>query len=220
MISIEKEISSREMLIRSKADKQSKVLELRQEAARLNQEADSIEDEIKFIDEVKLEKEIKMLQDKLSEIERMLVEQPVEEETIEEEAIEEEAVEGPEVVVEEEPVAEEKEIEPDAQQFIQEQLKKFYAAKAERDKSEAEKRIQEAEKKVEEDDKEDPMKFSLKNLFKKHEKKVEVEAEVVKQPEVKVISGSDVKVDQDPVQGSLHGKVAIDPMFLDRDELL
>ena len=64
------------------------------------------------------------------------------------------------------------------------------------------------------------MKFSLKNLFKKHEQKVELEAEVVEKPEVKVISGSDVKVDQDPVQGSLHGKATIDPMFLDRDSLL
>ena len=64
------------------------------------------------------------------------------------------------------------------------------------------------------------MKFSLKNLFKKHEQKVEPEAEVSEKPEVKVISGSDVKVDQDPVQGSLHGKATIDPMFLDRDSLL
>ena len=99
-------------------------------------------------------------------------------------------------------------------------MKRFYAAKAEKEKSEAEKRIQEAEKKVEEADKEDSMKFSLKNLFKKHEKKVELEAEVIEEPVVKVISGSDVKVDQDPVQGSLHGKAAIDPMFLDRDNLL
>lgn len=218
MISIEQEISNRQMLIKSKADKQSKTIELRQEAARLSKEADAIEDEIKFIDEVKLEKEIKLLQGKLAEIEKLLTEQPLEE--VKEEVAEEEAVEEPVVVVEDEPVAEEKEIEPDAQEFIQEQLKKFYAAKAEKEKSEAEKRIQEAEKKVEEADKEDSMKFSLKNLFKKHEKKVELEAEVIEEPIVKVISGSDVKVDQDPVQGSLHGKAAIDPMFLDRDNLL
>lgn len=219
MISIEQEIANRQMLIKSKADKQSKIIELRQEAARLNQEADAIEDEVKFIDEAKLEKEIKLLQDKLAEIEKLLTEQPLEE--VKEQAVEEKvAEEEPEVVVEEKPVVEEKEIEPDAQEFIQEQLKKFYAAKAEKEKSEAEKRIQEAEKKVEEADKEDSMKFSLKNLFKKHEKKVELEAEVIEKPEVKVISGSDVKVDQDPVQGSLHGKAAIDPMFLDRDNLL
>lgn len=219
MISIEQEIANRQMLIKSKADKQSKVIELRQEAARLSQEADAIEEEVKFIDEAKLEKEIKLLQDKLAEIEKLLTEQPLEE--VKEQAVEEKiAEEEPEVVVEEKPVIEEKEIEPDAQEFVQEQLKKFYAAKAEREKSEAEKRIQEAEKKVEEADKEDSMKFSLKNLFKKHEKKVELEAEVIEKPEVKVISGSDVKVDQDPVQGSLHGKAAIDPMFLDRDNLL
>ena len=219
MISIEQEIANRQMLIKSKADKQSKIIELRQEAARLNQEADAIEDEVKFIDEAKLEKEIKLLQDKLAEIEKMLTEQPLEE--VKEQAVEEKvAEEEPEVVVEEEQAVEEKEVEPDAQEFIQEQLKKFYAAKAEKEKSEAEKRIQEAEKKVEEDSKEDSMKFSLKNLFKKHEQKVELEAEVVEKPEVKVISGSDVKVDQDPVQGSLHGKAAIDPMFLDRDNLL
>ncbi len=213
MISIEQEIANRQMLIKSKADKESKIIELRQEAARLSQEADAIEDEVKFIDEAKLEKEIKLLQDKLAEIEKLLTEQPLEE--VKEQAVEEKvAEEEPEVVVEE------KEIEPDAQEFIQEQLKKFYAAKAEKEKSEAEKRIQEAEKKVEEADKEDSMKFSLKNLFKKHEKKVELEAEVIEKPEVKVISGSDVKVDQDPVQGSLHGKAAIDPMFLDRDNLL
>lgn len=212
MISIEQEIANRQMLIKSKADKQSKVIELRQEAARLSQEADAIEDEVKFIDEAKLEKEIKLLQDKLAEIEKLLTEQPLEE--VKEQAVEEKvAEEEPEIVVEEEQAVEEKEIEPDAQEFIQEQLKKFYAAKAE-------KRIQEAEKKVEEADKEDSMKFSLKNLFKKHEKKVELEAEVIEKPEVKVISGSDVKVDQDPVQGSLHGKAAIDPMFLDRDNLL
>ena len=219
MISIEQEIANRQMLIKSKADKQSKVIELRQEAARLSQEADAIEEEVKFIDEAKLEKEIKLLQDKLAEIERMLTEQPLEE--VKEEAVEQEVVEEkPEVVVEEEQAVEEKEVEPDAQEFIQEQLKRFYAAKAEKEKSEAEKRIQEAEKKVEENSKEDSMKFSLKNLFKKHEQKVELEAEVVEKPEVKVISGSDVKVDQDPVQGSLHGKAAIDPMFLDRDNLL
>lgn len=218
MISIEQEIANRQMLIKSKADKQAKVIELRQEAARLSQEADAIEDEVKFIDEAKLEKEIKLLQSKLAEIEKLLTEQPLEE--VKEEPVEEKVVEEPQVVVEEEPIAEEKEIEPDAQEFIQEQLKKFYAAKAEKEKSEAEKRIQEAEKKVEEADKEDSMKFSLKNLFKKHEKKVELEAEVVEEPVVKVISGSDVKVDQDPVQGSLHGKAAIDPMFLDRDNLL
>ena len=149
----------------------------------------------------------------------MLTEQPLEE--VKEQAVEQEvAEEEPEVVVEEEQAVEEKEIEPDAQEFIQEQLKRFYAAKAEKEKSEAEKRIQEAEKKVEENSKEDSMKFSLKNLFKKHEQKVELEAEVIEKPEVKVISGSDVKVDQDPVQGSLHGKAAIDPMFLDRDNLL
>ena len=51
MISIEQEIANRQMLIKSKADKQSKVIELRQEAARLSQEADAIEDEVKFIDE-------------------------------------------------------------------------------------------------------------------------------------------------------------------------
>ena len=219
MISIEQEIANRQMLIKSKADKQSKVIELRQEAARLSQEADAIEEEVKFIDEAKLEKEIKLLQDKLAEIEKMLTEQPLEE--VKEQAVEQEVVEEePEVVVEEEQAVEEKEIEPDAQEFIQEQLKRFYAAKAEKEKSEAERRIQEAEKKVEEDSKEDSMKFSLKNLFKKHEQKVELEAEVVEKPEVKVISGSDVKVDQDPVQGSLHGKAAIDPMFLDRDSLL
>lgn len=218
MISIEQEIANRQMLIKSKADKQAKIIELRQEAARLSREADAIDDEIKFIDEAKLEKEIKLLQGKLAEIEKLLTEQTFEE--IKEEVAEEEAVEEPAAVVEEEPVAEEKEIEPDAQEFIQEQLKKFYAAKAEKEKSEAEKRIQEAEKKVEEADKEDSMKFSLKNLFKKHEKKVELEAEVIEEPTVKVISGSDVKVDQDPVQGSLHGKAAIDPMFLDRDNLL
>ena len=219
MISIEQEIANRQMLIKSKADKQSKVIELRQEAARLSQEADAIEEEVKFIDEAKLEKEIKLLQDKLAEIERMLTEQPLEE--VKEQAVEEKvAEEEPEVVVEEEQAVEEKEVEPDAQEFIQEQLKRFYAAKAEKEKSEAEKRIQEAEKKVEENSKEDSMKFSLKNLFKKHEQKVELEAEVVEKPEVKVISGSDVKVDQDPVQGSLHGKAAIDPMFLDRDSLL
>lgn len=219
MISIEQEIANRQMLIKSKADKQSKVIELRQEAARLSQEADAIEDEVKFIDEAKLEKEIKLLQDKLAEIEKLLTEQPLEE--VKEQAVEEKvAEEEPEIVVEEEQAVEEKEIEPDAQEFIQEQLKKFYAVKAEKEKSEAEKRIQEAEKKVEEADKEDSMKFSLKNLFKKHEKKVELEAEVIEKPEVKVISGSDVKVDQDPVQGSLHGKAAIDPMFLDRDNLL
>ena len=219
MISIEQEIANRQMLIKSKADKQSKIIELRQEAARLNQEADAIEDEVKFIDEAKLEKEIKLLQDKLAEIEKMLTEQPLEE--VKEQAVEEKvAEEEPEVVVEEEQAVEEKEVEPDAQEFIQEQLKRFYAAKAEKEKSEAEKRIQEAEKKVEENSKEDSMKFSLKNLFKKHEQKVELEAEVVEKPEVKVISGSDVKVDQDPVQGSLHGKAAIDPMFLDRDSLL
>ena len=219
MISIEQEIANRQMLIKSKADKQSKIIELRQEAARLSQEADAIEEEVKFIDEAKLEKEIKLLQDKLAEIERMLTEQPLEE--VKEQAVEEKvAEEEPEVVVEEEQAVEEKEVEPDAQEFIQEQLKRFYAAKAEKEKSEAEKRIQEAEKKVEEDSKEDSMKFSLKNLFKKHEQKVELEAEVVEKPEVKVISGSDVKVDQDPVQGSLHGKAAIDPMFLDRDSLL
>lgn len=219
MISIEQEIANRQMLIKSKADKQSKVIELRQEAARLNQEADAIEEEVKFIDEAKLEKEIKLLQDKLAEIEKMLTEQPLEE--VKEQAVEQEVVEEePEVVVEEEQAVEEKEVEPDAQEFIQEQLKRFYAAKAEKEKSEAEKRIQEAEKKVEENSKEDSMKFSLKNLFKKHEQKVELEAEVVEKPEVKVISGSDVKVDQDPVQGSLHGKAAIDPMFLDRDSLL
>lgn len=219
MISIEQEIANRQMLIKSKADKQSKVIELRQEAARLSQEADAIEDEVKFIDEAKLEKEIKLLQDKLAEIEKMLTEQPLEE--VKEQAVEEKvAEEEPEVVVEEEQAVEEKEVEPDAQEFIQEQLKRFYAAKAEKEKSEAEKRIQEAEKKVEENSKEDSMKFSLKNLFKKHEQKVELEAEAVEKPEVKVISGSDVKVDQDPVQGSLHGKAAIDPMFLDRDNLL
>ena len=219
MISIEQEIANRQMLIKSKADKQSKVIELRQEATRLSQEADAIEDEVKFIDEAKLEKEIKLLQDKLAEIEKMLTEQPLEE--VKEQAVEQEVVEEkPEVVVEEEQAVEEKEVEPDAQEFIQEQLKRFYAAKAEKEKSEAEKRIQEAEKKVEENSKEDSMKFSLKNLFKKHEQKVELEAEVVEKPEVKVISGSDVKVDQDPVQGSLHGKAAIDPMFLDRDNLL
>ena len=219
MISIEQEIANRQMLIKSKADKQSKVIELRQEAARLSQEADAIEDEVKFIDEAKLEKEIKLLQDKLAEIEKMLTEQPLEE--VKEQAVEQEVVEEePEVVVEEEQAVEEKEIEPDAQEFIQEQLKRFYAAKAEKEKSEAEKRIQEAEKKVEEDSKEDSMKFSLKNLFKKHEQKVEPKAEVSEKPEVKVISGSDVKVDQDPVQGSLHGKATIDPMFLDRDNLL
>lgn len=219
MISIEQEIANRQMLIKSKADKQSKVIELRQEAARLSQEADAIEEEVKFIDEAKLEKEIKLLQDKLAEIEKMLTEQPLEE--VKEQAAEQEVVEEePEVVVEEEQAVEEKGIEPDAQDFIQEQLKKFYAAKAEKEKSEAEKRIQEAEKKVEENSKEDSMKFSLKNLFKKHEQKVEPEAEVSEKPEVKVISGSDVKVDQDPVQGSLHGKAAIDPMFLDRDSLL
>ena len=219
MISIEQEIANRQMLIKSKADKQSKVIELRQEAARLSQEADAIEEEVKFIDEAKLEKEIKLLQDKLAEIEKMLTEQPLEE--VKEEAVEEKvAEEEPEVVVEEEQAVEEKEVEPDAQEFIQEQLKRFYAAKAEKEKSEAEKRIQEAEKKVEEASKEDSMKFSLKNLFKKHEQKVELEAEVIEKPEVKVISGSDVKVDQDPVQGSLHGKAAIDPMFLDRDSLL
>ena len=219
MISIEQEIANRQMLIKSKADKQSKVIELRQEAARLSQEADAIEEEVKFIDEAKLEKEIKLLQDKLAEIEKMLTEQPLEE--VKEQAVEEKvAEEEPEVVVEEEQAVEEKEVEPDAQEFIQEQLKKFYAAKAEKEKSEAEKRIQEAEKKVEENSKEDSMKFSLKNLFKKHEQKVELEAEVSEKPEVKVISGSDVKVDQDPVQGSLHGKAAIDPMFLDRDSLL
>lgn len=219
MISIEQEIANRQMLIKSKADKQSKVIELRQEAARLSQEADAIEEEVKFIDEAKLEKEIKLLQDKLAEIEKMLTEQPLEE--VKEQAVEENVIEEePEVVVEEEQTVEEKEIEPDAQEFIQEQLKRFYAAKAEKEKSEAEKRIQEAEKKVEEDSKEDSMKFSLKNLFKKHEQKVELEAEVIEKPEVKVISGSDVKVDQDPVQGSLHGKAAIDPMFLDRDSLL
>lgn len=219
MISIEQEIANRQMLIKSKADKQSKIIELRQEAARLSQEADAIEDEVKFIDEAKLEKEIKLLQDKLAEIEKLLKEQPLEEvkeQTVEEKVAEEE----PEVVVEEKQAVEEKKVEPDAQEFIQEQLKKFYAAKAEKEKSEAEKRIQEAEKKVEEADKEDSMKFSLKNLFKKPEKKVELESEVVEKPEVKVISGSDVKVDQDPVQGSLHGKAAIDPMFLDRDNLL
>ena len=219
MISIEQEIANRQMLIKSKADKQSKVIELRQEAARLSQEADAIEEEVKFIDEAKLEKEIKLLQDKLAEIEKMLTEQPLEE--VKEQAVEEKvAEEAPEVVVEEEQAVEEKEVEPDAQEFIQEQLKRFYAAKAEKEKSEAEKRIQEAEKKVEENSKEDSMKFSLKNLFKKHEQKVELEAEVIEKPEVKVISGSDVKVDQDPVQGSLHGKAAIDPMFLDRDNLL
>ena len=219
MISIEQEIANRQMLIKSKADKQSKAIELRQEAARLSQEADAIEEEVKFIDEAKLEKEIKLLQDKLAEIEKMLTEQPLEE--VKEQAVEQEVVEEePEVVVEEEQAVEEKGIEPDAQDFIQEQLKKFYAAKAEKEKSEAEKRIQEAEKKVEENSKEDSMKFSLKNLFKKHEQKVELEAEVIEKPEVKVISGSDVKVDQDPVQGSLHGKAAIDPMFLDRDNLL
>ena len=219
MISIEQEIANRQMLIKSKADKQSKVIELRQEAARLSQEADAIEEEVKFIDEAKLEKEIKLLQDKLAEIEKMLTEQPLEE--VKEQAVEEKvAEEEPEVVVEEEQAVEEKEVEPDAQEFIQEQLKRFYAAKAEKEKSEAEKRIQEAEKKVEEDSKEDSMKFSLKNLFKKHEQKVELEAEVSEKPEVKVISGSDVKVDQDPVQGSLHGKATIDPMFLDRDSLL
>lgn len=219
MISIEQEIANRQMLIKSKADKQSKIIELRQEAARLSQEADAIEDEVKFIDEAKLEKEIKLLQDKLAEIEKMLTEQPLEE--VKEQAVEQEvAEEEPEVVVEEEQAVEEKGIEPDAQEFIQEQLKRFYAAKAEKEKSEAEKRIQEAEKKVEENSKEDSMKFSLKNLFKKHEQKVELEAEVIEKPEVKVISGSDVKVDQDPVQGSLHGKAAIDPMFLDRDSLL
>lgn len=219
MISIEQEIANRQMLIKSKADKQSKVIELRQEAARLSQEADAIEEEVKFIDEAKLEKEIKLLQDKLAEIEKMLTEQPLEE--VKEEAVEEKvAEEEPEVVVEEEQAVEEKEVEPDAQEFIQEQLKRFYAAKAEKEKSEAEKRIQEAEKKVEENSKEDSMKFSLKNLFKKHEQKVELEAEVIEKPEVKVISGSDVKVDQDPVQGSLHGKATIDPMFLDRDNLL
>ena len=219
MISIEQEIANRQMLIKSKADKQSKVIELRQEAARLSQEADAIEEEVKFIDEAKLEKEIKLLQDKLAEIEKMLTEQPLEE--VKEQAVEQEvAEEEPEVVVEEEQAVEEKEVEPDAQEFIQEQLKRFYAAKAEKEKSEAEKRIQEAEKKVEENSKEDSMKFSLKNLFKKHEQKVELEAEVSEKPEVKVISGSDVKVDQDPVQGSLHGKATIDPMFLDRDNLL
>lgn len=219
MISIEQEIANRQMLIKSKADKQSKVIELRQEAARLSQEADAIEEEVKFIDEAKLEKEIKLLQDKLAEIEKMLTEQPLEE--VKEQAVEEKvAEEEPEVVVEEKQAVEEKGIEPDAQEFIQEQLKRFYAAKAEKEKSEAEKRIQEAEKKVEEDSKEGSMKFSLKNLFKKHEQKVELEAEVIEKPEVKVISGSDVKVDQDPVQGSLHGKAAIDPMFLDRDNLL
>lgn len=219
MISIEQEIANRQMLIKSKADKQSKAIEFRQEAARLSQEADAIEEEVKFIDEAKLEKEIKLLQDKLAEIEKMLTEQPLEE--VKEQAVEQEVVEEePEVVVEEEQAVEEKEIEPDAQEFIQEQLKRFYAAKAEKEKSEAEKRIQEAEKKVEEDSKEDSMKFSLKNLFKKHEQKVELEAEVSEKPEVKVISGSDVKVDQDPVQGSLHGKATIDPMFLDRDSLL
>ena len=219
MISIEQEIANRQMLIKSKADKQSKVIELRQEAARLSQEADAIEEEVKFIDEAKLEKEIKLLQDKLAEIEKMLTEQPLEE--VKEQAVEEKvAEEEPEVVVEEEQAVEEKEVEPDAQEFIQEQLKRFYAAKAEKEKSEAEKRIQEAEKKVEENSKEDSMKFSLKNLFKKHEQKVELEAEVSEKPEVKVISGSDVKVDQDPVQGSLHGKATIDPMFLDRDSLL
>lgn len=219
MISIEQEIANRQMLIKSKADKQSKAIELRQEAARLSQEADAIEDEVKFIDEAKLEKEIKLLQDKLAEIEKMLTEQPLEE--VKEQVVEEKvAEEEPEVVVEEEQAVEEKEVEPDAQEFIQEQLKRFYAAKAEKEKSEAEKRIQEAEKKVEENSKEDSMKFSLKNLFKKHEQKVELEAEVSEKPEVKVISGSDVKVDQDPVQGSLHGKATIDPMFLDRDSLL
>ena len=219
MISIEQEIANRQMLIKSKADKQSKAIELRQEAARLSQEADAIEEEVKFIDEAKLEKEIKLLQDKLAEIEKMLTEQPLEE--VKEQAVEEKvAEEEPEVVVEEKQAVEEKGIEPDAQEFIQEQLKRFYAAKAEKEKSEAEKRIQEAEKKVEENSKEDSMKFSLKNLFKKHEQKVELEAEVIEKPEVKVISGSDVKVDQDPVQGSLHGKAAIDPMFLDRDNLL
>lgn len=219
MISIEQEIANRQMLIKSKADKQSKAIELRQEAARLSQEADAIEEEVKFIDEAKLEKEIKLLQDKLAEIEKMLTEQPLEE--VKEQAVEEKvAEEEPEVVVEEKQAVEEKGIEPDAQEFIQEQLKRFYAAKAEKEKSEAEKRIQEAEKKVEENSKEDSMKFSLKNLFKKHEQKVELEAEVSEKPEVKVISGSDVKVDQDPVQGSLHGKAAIDPMFLDRDSLL
>ena len=219
MISIEQEIANRQMLIKSKAAKQSKAIELRQEAARLTQEADAIEEEVKFIDEAKLEKEIKLLQDKLAEIERMLTEQPLEE--VKEQAVEQEVVEEePEVVVEEEQAVEEKEVEPDAQEFIQEQLKRFYAAKVEKEKSEAEKRIQEAEKKVEENSKEDSMKFSLKNLFKKHEQKVELEAEVIEKPEVKVISGSDVKVDQDPVQGSLHGKAAIDPMFLDRDSLL
>ena len=219
MISIEQEIANRQMLIKSKADKQSKVIELRQEAARLSQEADAIEEEVKFIDEAKLEKEIRLLQDKLAEIEKMLTEQPLEE--VKEQAVEEKvAEEEPEVVVEEEQAVEEKEVEPDAQEFIQEQLKRFYAAKAEKEKSEAEKRIQEAEKKVEENSKEDSMKFSLKNLFKKHEQKVELEAEVSEKPEVKVISGSDVKVDQDPVQGSLHGKATIDPMFLDRDSLL
>lgn len=219
MISIEQEIANRQMLIKSKADKQSKAIELRQEAARLSQEADAIEEEVKFIDEAKLEKEIKLLQDKLAEIEKMLTEQPLEE--VKEQAVEQEVVEEePEVVLEEKQAVEEKEVEPDAQEFIQEQLKRFYAAKVEKEKSEAEKRIQEAEKKVEENSKEDSMKFSLKNLFKKHEQKVELEAEVVEKPEVKVISGSDVKVDQDPVQGSLHGKAAIDPMFLDRDSLL
>lgn len=219
MISIEQEIANRQMLIKSKADKQSKIIELRQEAARLSQEADAIEDEIKFIDEAKLEKEINLLQGKLAEIEKLLTEQPLEE--VKEQAVEENVIEEePEVVVEEEQAVEEKGIEPDAQEFIQEQLKRFYAAKAEKEKSEAEKRIQEAEKKVEENSKEDSMKFSLKNLFKKHEQKVELEAEVIEKPEVKVISGSDVKVDQDPVQGSLHGKAAIDPMFLDRDSLL
>ena len=219
MISIEQEIANRQMLIKSKADKQSKVIELRQEAARLSQEADAIEEEVKFIDEAKLEKEIKLLQDKLAEIEKMLTEQPLEE--VKEQAVEQKVVEEkPEVVVEEKQAVEEKEVEPDAQEFIQEQLKRFYAAKVEKEKSEAERRIQEAEKKVEENSKEDSMKFSLKNLFKKHEQKVELEAEVVEKPEVKVISGSDVKVDQDPVQGSLHGKAAIDPMFLDRDSLL
>lgn len=208
MISIEQELSNRQMLIKSKADKQSKIIELRQEAARLSKEADAIEDEIKFIDEVKLEKEIKMLQDKLNEIERMLVEQPVEEVVKEDEKVKEDPIEE-----------DVKEIQPDAQEFIQEQLKKFYAAKAEREKQATEQKILEAEKKVEAD-KEDSMRLSLKNLFKKHDKKVEVESEVTEQPEVKVISGSDVKVDQDPVQGSLHGKAAIDPMFLDRDELL
>lgn len=219
MISIEQEIANRQILIKSKADKESKIIKLRQEAARLNQEADAIEDEVKFIDEAKLEKEIKLLQDKLAEIEKLLTEQPLEE--VKEQAVEEKvAEEEPEVVVEENEAVEEKEIEPDTQEFIQEQLKRFYAAKAGKEKSEAEKRIQETEKKVEEADKEDSMKFSLKNLFKKHEKKVELEAEVIEKPEVKVISGSDVKVDQDPVQGSLHGKAAIDPMFLDRDNLL